>query len=255
MKRASLVTAFALLALVPGCRSKIQLDNTVDEIVGALSDCDHPRLDAQIAPELAKELDAKFDGMCKTVQWFGPLEERRQTGISVTPSSSKGNYELTFENGSLDLELVLTDDRITGFEFTGDDWFKAKSALEAEAYAEFKVYGFDWIDPDGTPHSAGNKYAAGTVAYKLEVGGIESKDGKFHLELTTRIKDAKGAKLWESPKPDVLKFDQDDRGIARSGSVNGSVTIPDAGTYQIEYEIKDVKAGEAPTYTQAVIIG
>lgn len=254
MKYRLLTAALLTATLGAGCRAKLALDNQVDGIVTALSECDHPALDEEIASGLADELDQKFAGMCETIQWFGPLENRRQTSIHVSQGQSKGTYELEFEKGELQLELVLTDGDITMFEFSGDDWKKAKKEIFATKYAEFKVLGFDWLDPNGAPHAAGNKYAPGKVTYRLGVGGIEAKDGKFNLEVTTTIRDAQGKQMWRSPKPDVLSFDQDEDGIVRSGTVNGSVTIPDQGTFQIEYEIHDVNAGETIKYTQAVIV-
>jgi hypothetical protein len=254
MKHLLATSAIAMLTLVPGCRSKLELDKQVDGIVEALSACDHAALDAEIAPELASELDAKFDGMCETVQWFGALESRKQTGIHVSTGQSKGTYELDFENGELTLELVLADGKIVGFEFTGDDWKKAKTATMAAKYAEYKIYGFDWLDADGSPHAAGNKFAPGKVAYRIKVGGLDPADGRFNLRVTTRILDAQGKTLWQSPRPDELSFDQDEHGVAVSGHVAGSVTIPEPGTYQIEYEIEDVNAGKKLEYTQAVII-
>lgn len=254
MKRVLVLGAVALLASVPGCKSKVELDTTVDGIVGALAECDHAALDKQIAPALAAELQEKFDGMCKVVQWFGPLEERKQTGISVSPNQSKGNYDLTFEKGELQLELVLTDGQITMFKFGGDDWAEAEAALEAERFAEYKVYAFDWLDADGSPHPAGNKYAPGGINYRLLVGGIEAKDGKFNLTLTTRILDGEGQKMWESPQPDVLSFDQERPGFGRSGTVNGAVTIPRPGTFRIELDIADKNTGKTTSYTQAVVI-
>jgi hypothetical protein len=254
MKRVLVLSAVALLASAPGCKSKVELDHTVDGMVGALSKCDHSALDKQIAPALATELDEKFDGMCKVVQWFGPLEERNQTGISVSRGQSTGTYDLTFEKGQLALELVLTDGEITMFKFSGDDWAKAEVALEAERFAEYKVYAFDWLDKDGSPHAGGNKYASGGINYRVLVGGIEAKDGKFNLSLTTRILDSQGEKLWESPQPDTMSFDQDQRGGGRSGTVNGAVTIPRPGTFRIELDIEDENSGKTTSYTEAVVV-
>ncbi len=254
MKNRLLITALAMTTLGAGCRAKLELDSQVDGIVTALSECDHPALDDEIDPGLARELDAKFDGMCETIQWFGPLKRRRQTSIHVSPEVSKGTYDLEFENGELQLTLVLTDGDITMFEFTGDDWKRAKADLNAEKFAKYEVYSFDWLDPDGTPHAAGNKYAPGKVGYRFVVGGIEAKDGKFNLNVSTIIRDAQGKQLWRSPQPDALSFDQDDDGIVRTGNVTGSVTIPEPGTFQIQYEIEDVNAAETIEYTQAVVI-
>lgn len=253
MKRALVFVVVALLASAPGCQSKQELDTNVDGIVGALSECDHAALDKQIAPALASELQAKFDGMCKVVQWFGPLEDRKQTAISVTPERSTGNYDLTFKRGQLQLEVVLADGKIIGFTFTGDDWATAEAAVAAERFAEYKVYGFEWLDADGAVHAAGNKYAPGGINYRLQVGGIAAKDGKYNLALTTRILDAQGTKLWESPQPDAMSFDEDPR-VGPLGVVNGSVTIPNAGTFRIELVIEDKNAGKTTTYTQAVVI-
>lgn len=243
-----------LVGLVPGCRSKAELDKTVDEIVASMSECDHERLDKLIDEKLAAELEQKFDGMCATVAWFGELKERDQTGIHVSPGESKGNYNLKFDKGELQFELLLKDKKITGFEFKGEDWYKAKRELEAEKFSEFKVYGFDWLDADGKPHSGGNKYGPGQINYRINIGGIEAKDGKFSSGLTTRILDPNGNKLWESPKPDILDFDQDSQKIVRSGNLSGSVTIPQKGTFRIEFDIEDRVSGKKTQYSQAVIV-
>jgi hypothetical protein len=254
MRHVLLFSSVMALTAVSGCKQKLELDSTVDGIVGALSECNQSELDKHIAPELSQELQQKFDGMCHTVQWFGKLENRKQTGISVSPGKSQGNYELTFENGALDMELMLTEGKITMFEFKGEDWFKAKAALEAEKYSEYKVYGFEWLDAEGNVNAAGNKYAPGPIHYRIKVGGIEAKDGKFALGLTTRIVNAAGQKMWESPQPEKIQFDQDDKQIARSGDISGSVTIPEKGSFQIEFDLEDQNAGKKTSYAQGVVV-
>lgn len=252
----------AVLALslgsATGCRSKLELDSKVDEIVGSMGACDKDRLDKVIDESLATELDQKFQRMCTTVTWFGELTERRQTGINVSPGKAKGNYDLTFANGKLVLELELTDKKITRFEFTGEDWAKARQEAarkaELEKYPDYKVYSFNFLDAQGKPNAAGNKLPPGEIGFKLDVGGLKAKDGKFKLAVTARILDSGGAKLWEAPQPREINVDQDEFKIAQSVNFTDGVSIKSQGTFQIEFDIEDRNTGKKTTHNQTVIV-
>ncbi len=220
-------------------------------MVAALGSCDKARLAKAVKGGLNAELEAKFDPMCKTVTWFGPLVKRDQTSIHVSDSGNEGAYELEFEKGKLTMSISIQDNQVAGFQLTGDDWIVAKRGLEAQQYPEFKVYDFDFVDAEGKVMSP-TAYPKGKIMYRIKIGGMAPKDGKFSLASKVAILDAEGKVLWTSPEPMPIEFPADENAIARSGTVDASINIPVAGPHQIAFEIKDFPSDATTKYVQAI---
>jgi hypothetical protein len=233
------------------CEAKAELDASVDEVVASLGSCDKTRLAAAVEGGLTQELEEKFEPMCETVAWFGPVKKRSQTSIHVSDSGNKGEYDFEFDKGHLTLKIAIQNDHVAGFQFTGDDWLKAKGELEKAKYPEFKVYNFEFVDASGKVVD-GKAYPAGKIKYRVKIGGMAPKDGRFQLSSQTRILDAKGAVMWAAPKPTPIVFPADDNSIGRSGTVDATITIPVAGPHQLEFAIVDTPSGATTKYVHQV---
>ncbi|MEM6995608.1 MAG: hypothetical protein AAF721_34170 [Myxococcota bacterium] len=254
MLRSLTLGVLLLFIAVPGCGTKKKLDASVDEIVGGLGACDRPRVTKVISASGHGQLEAGFDEMCKTIAWFGPLTERKQTGIHVGTGGSSGTYDLTFEKGSLRLSLTIVDDEVAGFEFTGEDWEEARKALHAEKYAEFKVYEFAFRDKDGNENAAGNKYPRGRVPWAMKLGGLATKDGKHRIGIKTRIRKADGPVMFESPKFNPIEFEARADIPSVVGNISDVAHIPEVGTFHLEFDLRDELSGKETTTSQTVVI-
>lgn len=261
MSRPSLRAALAaaLLLTLPastGCRAKKALDANLDGLIDAVEACDRPAFDKLVAKSLANELDdGKFEHMCAIFDELGPYQDRWNSGIHVTPNGKSGNYELTFENGEISLELHMNDAEITGFDIGGGDWAKAHDAVAAEMFEAFEVYEIAYLDADGEPNGRGNTYAPGELILRLVVGGIAKTDHhKYALEIDTVVTNARGDVVWKSDKPHRMKVEAKPSQTAGVLDVHLDLRLEQAGTYLVEWTIRDPTAGATTEYSTSVAV-
>lgn len=240
------------MPLAHGCSTKAQLDHAVDEIVSGLGDCDKARVAKVAHSGMDVGLDSKFDAMCETVQWFGPLKSRKQTSIAVSTGQSQGSYALAFENGELTLDVSVEGDEIVAFKFAGEAWLEAQRAVHAAAFSEFKVYEFEWRDADGNPNAEGGQYPPGGVPWWLKLGGLAAKGGKHVIGIKLRVRGADGKVMIEDPKFEVVEIDAEPGEQSIVAELHATTQIPDTGTFHLEFDLRDEISGKEASYSQSV---
>lgn len=116
----SLFLAIPLLCL--GACGKQKLDGTAEALVQAAMKNDYAAFRALAHPDLVVAFpEGKLAGFSRTLALLGAYKGRSMTGIEAkTGEVRKGTYKLSFEKGDIELELTLTGDKLTGFNFTGE---------------------------------------------------------------------------------------------------------------------------------------
>jgi hypothetical protein len=248
--------ALGLLVLLPGCRSKKELDAAVDGLVESLARGDRELLKDVASPALVEEMDQeKMDHLRTAFKNLGAYRDRTLRSINIQAGVSKtGTYLLTFERGTVNLDIELSGGRVSDFRFYGAsmDW-ALRGAVE-ESAAVFAVKSFSFIGPDGKPNPGGNAFSAGSqIDFRLAVQGLHEEAGNYHARVHLKVLDHKGGLLAEKQNliDRTLKVDPSEPPhVTLEGSMGG---LP-AGTYNLKLTVEDASDGRELDYSQSVLV-
>jgi hypothetical protein len=243
-RSAIIATAMALSAAA--C-NKPQLDASADLLVRLALARDYAGFRAFAHPELAKSFpEEQLVLLAKSLGQLGPLSGRTMTGFnSATGGVRSATYVLAFAKGKVDLELTLTEGKLTRFSFTGE---ALQRAMRTVQYAEFKVASFAFTDGAGKPH--GNIYKAGeTVRFRTAVQGLTRTAQGMHVKAQLRVTAGDGTVLLDKPDfiDSALTPKPDEPPLA---TVTGELTLPRPGMYKVELRVRDVFGGRELVHAQ-----
>jgi hypothetical protein len=246
--------ALAGLLVLVGCESKKNLDQSVDQLITVLQGGDNAAFRALAAEALVAQVPPpKLERFKKITARFGKLQSRSMNGINVqTGGLRTGTYTLVFDKGSVDLELSLTEGKLTAFKLTGDLVVKTEREVEEEQYATFKVATFQFLDAEKKPKS--NIFKTGEVIhFTFDVYGVTIVAGEVKLKVRLQVFDAAGKQLADYPSfiDGAIKAE----GTARVATIRGrlpSTKVP--GTYKLQLTVTDVTSKQTLDYTQAVVL-
>jgi hypothetical protein len=248
--------ALALLVLLPGCRSKKELDAAVDGLVEALATGDRALLEDVASPALAEEMNGeKLEHLQTAFTNLGAYRDRTLRSINIQAGASmSGTYVLAFEKGTVNLDIEVSGGRIVDFRFYGEsmDW-ALRGAVE-EAAAVFVVKSFSFLAPDGKPNQGGNAFPAGSrIDFRITVQGLHEETGNYHARVHLKMLDHKGDLLAEKQNliDRTLKIDPSEPPqVALDGTMGG---LP-AGTYNLKFTIEDASDMRTIEYSQSVLV-
>jgi len=228
------------------------VDQAMVTLVSNLQSGNYEALHEQTVDPLAHDLSAEeFGDLSAIIQWLGHLENHTATKSDETYGGGQRWYELTFEKGTVELEVSIDEGgKLIGFQFGGDGFTEAEHGVLAEPWREFKVYDFTFLGADGNPLPDGSKLAGKRVDYELVVGGIEAMLGEHHLTIEKIVLDPAGNEVFNEPIEFDAKFAADASGIPR-GVVRGYLEVPGPGKWEMDLRITDNNAHRDVQYRQA----
>lgn len=228
----------ALVLVVGGAAcNKPQLDATADVLIRVAQAQDYPALKALAHPDLIAAFpEEQLALLAKSLKRLGPLQGRSMTGFNTaTGGVRSASYTLTFAKGTLDLELTLTEGKLTRFRFTGE---ALKRAMREVQFSEFKVASFEFTDGAGKPH--GTIFKVGEpVRFSMVVHGLTRTAKGLPVKAQLRVTAADGSVLLDKPDflDTVLQLKPDDPPVA---TVTGKLSLPRPGMYKVDLRVRDV---------------
>ena len=228
------------------------LDQAMVILVGNLQSGDYEALRGHTVQPLTHDLSAEeFHDLSAIVQWLGTLDHHDATKTDRSYGGGQRWYELSFEKGTVELELSIDEGgKLIGFQFGGDGFTEAEHGVLAEPWREFKVYDFTFLDTGGSPLPEDAKIPGKRVDYEIVVGGIEAMLGEHHLTIEKIVLDPAGNEVFHEPIEFDAKFDADASGIPR-GEVRGYLEVPGPGKWEMDLRITDNNAHRDIEYRHA----
>lgn len=209
-------------------------------VIDALRAGDHEAMLGLADDELSTDLtETAFADLSAVIAKLGPLQSCRATGDAT--------YDLDFEQGTLEVRLTLTDDRLHGLYFGGDAFADAQHSALGDAELLFKVYDFYPSESDGTPLDPAAPFAPGRQHFIVIVGGFQAEEGEHHVTLRKTVTDAKGKVVFDSPDEMDITFARNLEGV-RTAKVLKYVDLEKPGTYQVKLKLKDEVSGAEIEY-------
>lgn len=236
-----------------GCASKKNLDGSVDRLVKAVAKNDYADFKAMSVPELCEQFPPeKFAEFSRALAVLGEFKERTMRGLQVkTGGLREGRYVLRFAHGKVDLELKLLKGKLTAFFFTGDDLLKAMRKVRDAKFAEYKLSGFQWRDPEGKP--ASNIYALGKpIHFRVEVWGLKLENKAFNLKADLKVLSGEKVALDQPGFVDrVLPLPE---GQPPMASLTGNLNIPVAGNFKLVLTVTDKNTQKVTSHEEAFVV-
>ena len=234
----------ALLGLSVGCRSKKELDQTVDGLVEALRSGNYEAMRTLALEEMLSDdlSEAKFKVIAATLAQLGDLREKTMQGVEVKSGGIRtGRYELDFAKGNVQLELTTKNGKIARFEFTGDPIRTAQRALRDAQYKDFGVRSFQFLVGDA-PNPRGSVYPpGGQVRFRFIVAGLTRKAQTYHARVDLVMLSPDGSeagrldRLVDAP---VQAKDNEPPVV----TVTGFVRPRGTGLFRLKFTVRDVLA-------------
>lgn len=243
----------ALLSLVAGCDQSGETEAPeakagpaadryeakTDELLATLASGSRDRMITISGPDLQKDFGTEaFHDISEIVRWLGPVKSKELKKDEPIQGGRHRVYLVTFEKGTVELDVSIEMDAVLGFHFGGDDWIAAEHGVIADQYREFKVYDFKYMNEDGAENPDGPTYHSKRVDWEIFVGGIEARAGEHHLTVEKICKDANGKEVFHEPTTYDVRFDENAEGIP-TGHVDGWIEVPKPGKYTLEIKLKD----------------
>lgn len=226
-----------VLSLVPAACNKPQLDASADALIQVAQTQSYAGLKALAHPDLIAAFpEQQLVLLSQSLKRLGPLQSRSMTGFNTaTGGVRSANYTLTFAKGTVDLELTLTEGKLTRFRFTGA---ALQRAMREVQFSEFKVASFEFTDGAGKPH--GSIFKVGEpLRFSLVVHGLTRTPQGLPVKAQLRVTAADGSVLLDKPDflDTVLQLKPDDPPVA---TLTGNLTLPRPGMYKIALQVRDV---------------
>ena len=228
------------LVLTFGCTSKKILDEKVDELVEAFQEDDYEAFKKISSSSLTAEVnEERFHYLASVIKELGDYNERTMSSVNRTNDRREGQYTLDFDAGEVHLEIVLEDEELIGFDFTGEPVKEAQAAVAESQYKDFKVSGFTFMLEDKkTPNPSGSLYKQlGVVNYSFQVQGLMEKGGNIHPRVGVVLFNAAGEEIGRNDN--YLDTDIPKAEVGPVLTVYGDVVVEKAATYTLKFKVTD----------------
>jgi hypothetical protein len=217
--------------------NKPQLDASADVLIRVALAQDYAALKAQAHPALIASFpEDQLALLAQSLKRLGPFQSRTMTGFNTaTGGVRSASYTLSFAKGTVDLELTLTEGKLTRFLFSGE---ALKRAMREVQFSEFKVGLFEFRDAAGKPH--GTIFKVGErVSFRLVVHGLTRTAKGLPIKVRLLVTAGEGSVVLDKPDflDTVLQLKPDDPPVA---TVTGDLTLPRPGMYKIDLRVRDV---------------
>jgi hypothetical protein len=248
-------TTLLVVVLCVGCSSKKEIDASADALLLAAVKNDYAAFQAMshplLVPKIPREL---FAQLSQALVAMGAYKQRSMTGINVQAGGERrGNYVLSFERGSVDLEVAVTEGKLTAFRFFGSDFEAALRGARRAEYAVWKIGGFQFLDQAKEPLASARYKSGEKILFKMEVHGMTPRGSALELTVKLRVKDAAGTTVYDNPEflKRSLPLKAGDPPVA---TVNGELSIPRPGSYTLELGAVDGPSGRQLDHTTKVTV-
>ena len=196
----------------------------------------------------------RMEHLSKTLKALGDFRDRTMRSLNIQAGVSKSaSYELTFERGSINLEITLSGGKIASVTFSGDafDWALKQAAAQP---ADFAVKRFEFLSPDGEPNPKGNAFAGGRpITFRIDLQGLTPGQGELHARVHLKVLDHTGNLLVEQ-RDFIDSTSKADPGGSTAVSLKGTFSGLAAGTYNLRFTIEDINGNRSLEYSQSVVV-
>lgn len=248
-----LTAAAALLGC--GCESKRQIDAAVDALVDALRRNDVEAMKRISTPSFLEDMTPeRMEHLSKALKALGDFRERTMRSLNIQAGVSKSaTYELSFDGGSINLDITLSGGKIGSVTFSGDafDWALKQAAAQP---ADFAVKRFEFLSPDGKPNPQGNAFTgAQPITFRIDLQGLTPGQGEMHARVHLKVLDHAG-KLLVEQRDFIDSTSKAETGGSAAVSLKGTFSGLAAGTYNLRFTIEDVGGNRSIEYSQSVVV-
>lgn len=251
---ARMVLALGLFALsLPACAGRT-LDERVDQLMTALDSCDAASIDVISVPQIATVPTKEIEGMCEVLDQLGPYQGKTRIALQDTEIGVAGRYQLAFEEGMLDFQIALADDRVMAFAFDGTDWNTASAAAAAERYDHLQVTRFSFLGPDDRPNPRGSRFERGTVRFAAMVAGLRPGQLRFDAINRVRVIASDGAHMRGVPEPEPMPMPREAGQEVGVVTIVQEVTVNEPGPFTLELEVEDRVSGETVVHRETFVV-
>jgi len=214
-------------------------EQRTDELIAVLAGGSRDRMMTMSGPDLHRDFSTEaFHDISESVRWLGAVKSKEMKKDEPIQGGRHRVYVVTFEKGTVELDVSIENDMVIGFHLSGDDWIAAEHGVIADKFREFKVYDFKYKTPDGEENPDAPTYHSKRVDWEIFVGGIEARQGEHHLTVEKICIDDQGNEVFHEPTVYDVRFDANAEGIP-TGHVDGWIEVPKPGKYTLEIKLKD----------------
>jgi hypothetical protein len=237
-----------------GCWVGGKHDRAADTLVEAFGSCDRDAFDGLAGDALEREVSPEtFAEVCRGFQWLGPLRDKDSTMRSCGVSGTGENYELSFDEGSVDFELKMMGDEVIGFVVSSETWKRAVRAGQDARNAEFGIHEVQFLRPDGTDNPFAYRYDPGPIVLGLVVGGLElSDEGQYIVDVRHTSVSLRDGVEEEVPS-ERLTLDAKPAEAGRGPfKINRRFDATRPGRYRVDFVVTDAVSGKETSQSATV---